>query len=936
MYGRPSRARLCRPGTSVARYYADSSKKSRLRPVSKVEADQASKYMNIMVDKAAEDARTWKQTDRKRTAKLADALRRGQSSRYKGEGSTERAAFDLHVEEERTTANLGEKNEAPDRVLEPGTFIEMRKPSVTITGVVLGSQYSAKTLEYVTLTAGGTVWEHSKDSIMFDVPSIVPPDLISRCGIEPTPANDVQRNARVEVLKRLRQVEMAVHEASYGITTSPAALYDIIKSPDPTKTAIVGAAEVTRLLFRKPSMAKVFAVHKFLMSNPLYFVAAYDYPVSQTFTVRPQEKVNRIQTVTAWTKQSNSPIHPFAEKARRLRLVNQRLLADHRDAEPQRKPASHVWDENDRAIILFLLDKTRYVLGCQDDPLLLGTNFIFQRIVEDADFHDELLQTLLVELGVLAPWGDIVPLAAGLLDDRDRERRAAELVKKSFSSRRPSQIEPLGPEDFYGSDVLESVRHDFGDLPVYVIDDPEAAELDDGVSIESVSGEPGTHWVHVHIANPTAILPPTHLLADDKRALHNSLYLYHRSYPMLPRELTHHPEYGLSLSSSKTGQNVLTFSSKVNADGDITDYHVRAGIVRNKVLRSYEAVNVAMGWDCPKYTYPFGGAGPPLPDPAVLSKEDVQNFRGLAEVARNAQRRRFKDGVFNHSHSNAWLCNVQWPTDCDQYSLEPTHQFGFPKMTYRVASGKDLDVGSQSVVTECMKLACRAASLFCRDRNVPIWRRYASLPVVGSESAYQDLLNTRTPSGYIDYWRSYGALALDSIGGFSVEPKGHFGLGIPEGEGYTRVTSPLRRHSDLVAHWQIQNALLGKAPLYSAEWMQNYSMHVRAQTRMLTRMEGVHDTYYHILFLRRWIEERKRGLHKDVPDPLANLTLHTDSWPLLNMGTRIWGTEGDIQTLGLKAIVLRVDSSIPPGVEIPVTFTDLKVGIRPKLYVCPK
>lgn len=41
------------------------------------------------------------------------------------------------------------------------------------------------------------------------------------------------------------------------------------------------------------------------------------------------------------------------------------------------------------------------------------------------------------------------------------------------------------------------------DLPIYVIDAVYAEELDDGISIESVPGEPNTDWIHIHVADPT-------------------------------------------------------------------------------------------------------------------------------------------------------------------------------------------------------------------------------------------------------------------------------------------------------------------------------------------------------------------------------------------------------------------------------------------------
>ena len=47
------------------------------------------------------------------------------------------------------------------------------------------------------------------------------------------------------------------------------------------------------------------------------------------------------------------------------------------------------------------------------------------------------------------------------------------------------------------NDANADVRYDFGDMPVYTIDDEFAHELDDGISIEET--DEGT-WLHIHIA----------------------------------------------------------------------------------------------------------------------------------------------------------------------------------------------------------------------------------------------------------------------------------------------------------------------------------------------------------------------------------------------------------------------------------------------------
>jgi hypothetical protein len=65
-------------------------------------------------------------------------------------------------------------------------------------------------------------------------------------------------------------------------------------------------------------------------------------------------------------------------------------------------------------------------------------------------------------------------------------------------------------DSIYSRDPVESMRRDFGDIPVYVIDSPTAHELDDGISIEET---PDGVWVHAHIADPSHLIPPNHPLS---------------------------------------------------------------------------------------------------------------------------------------------------------------------------------------------------------------------------------------------------------------------------------------------------------------------------------------------------------------------------------------------------------------------------------------
>ncbi|KAJ3318642.1 hypothetical protein HDU76_000773, partial [Blyttiomyces sp. JEL0837] len=113
----------------------------------------------------------------------------------------------------------------------------------------------------------------------------------------------------------------------------------------------------------------------------------------------------------------------------------------------------------------------------------------------------------------------------------------------------------VSSDDFYKVDPCAEIRRDFGDMPVYVIDSPTAHELDDGISIEHKDN--GETWIHVHIADPTSELPPSHPLAFLAQLRGNTVYLPERHYPMIPDSLSLN-RFNLGVSNL-----ALTFSARL-------------------------------------------------------------------------------------------------------------------------------------------------------------------------------------------------------------------------------------------------------------------------------------------------------------------------------------------------------------------------------------
>ena len=161
---------------------------------------------------------------------------------------------------------------------------------------------------------------------------------------------------------------------------------------------------------------------------------------------------------------------------------------------------------------------------------------------------------------------------------------------------------------------------------VYVIDAVDTEELD-----EPVQSETDTAWVHIHIADPTSVLPPTHVFAPQAREQWSlRISVIERGH--CPLNLSCEICLVALVPQLRQVSLSLSFSYKVDSTPDIVDYKVRAGIVRKVIHTTYEAVDRALGLPPVFSRYPFGG-GPPLhTEPVGLDEHQLADIYALAHT----------------------------------------------------------------------------------------------------------------------------------------------------------------------------------------------------------------------------------------------------------------------------------------------------------------
>ncbi|OLY82869.1 Exoribonuclease II, mitochondrial [Smittium mucronatum] len=440
--------------------------------------------------------------------------------------------------------------------------------------------------------------------------------------------------------------------------------------------------------------------------------------------------------------------------------------------------------------------------------------------------------------------------------------------------------------DFYKSDVAEPIRYDFGEMPVYCIDDESTIDVDDGFSIEFTEDSKDIHkaWIHIHIADPTRLLHPEHRVSKLAKARLTSIYI-----PLLTQHMLPVPwaidEFSLNNESDfKTGEkkkkHAITVSVKLDETGNISDYKVRASYIKNVLKVSYNQVDQFLPFDyidggkeayrrffdCQVISPSFGDylSGPSVSDlkkskfpTDKLGEKDIDNLLQIFKLTRKHFDYRMNNGAVNHdipnptaqvrvlddgSGTNHSITVSKYKQSTATYHPTTSSNafLNFDMGYLQITSGLDISGKSPGhiMVAEIMIISGRSISRFATERKIPIIYRnqkYPEFESIGpsyftmksgipefSEMTVEELAEKVSPKEFWDAAVKYvnkkdGKLPLRyydeirymmSSAETGTSPGSHFTLGINDEYGYTRFSSPIRRYSDLVNHWQIKHQLL--------------------------------------------------------------------------------------------------------------------------------
>ncbi|MGB3492819.1 MAG: ribonuclease R family protein [Elainellaceae cyanobacterium] len=342
-------------------------------------------------------------------------------------------------------------------------------------------------------------------------------------------------------------------------------------------------------------------------------------------------------------------------------------------------------------------------------------------------------------------------------------------------------------------------RLDLTHLKVCTIDDESTQEIDDGLSIEFL--EDGRQKIWIHIADPTRWIQPGDVLDLEARRRSTTLYLPTGMIPMFP------PELATGSMSLVQGQIccALSFGVMLTDEGAIETSTICPTLIRPTYRLTYEDVDELL----------------------QLGVTAEPELEAIAAWAKKRQLWRQSQGSIS----------IQMP--------ESQIKVRNDEITISL-----LDISqARQMVAEMMILAGEVTGRYGQEHELPLPYRGQPQPELPSEEELMIL-----PAGPVRDCAVRSCMSRSEMG---TTPLRHAGLGLNH---YTQVTSPIRRYTDLITHFQLKAYLRGDELPFSAETLTELVQAVTSTAYEAVSVERQTNRYWGIEFLRRQEDQIWQGL----------------------------------------------------------------------------
>jgi exoribonuclease II len=339
-------------------------------------------------------------------------------------------------------------------------------------------------------------------------------------------------------------------------------------------------------------------------------------------------------------------------------------------------------------------------------------------------------------------------------------------------------------------DLDESRRLDLTHLKVYTIDDESTQEIDDGLSLETLAD--GRQKLWIHIADPTRLLSPEDEFDLEARKRSVTIYLPTGMIPMFSPDLATGP---MSLRQGKKCC-ALSFGVILDPNGAVAEYEITTSTIEPTYRLTYEDVEEMLQ----------------LRIPGELEIESIAKASNLRNQWRRSQ------GSIN---------------------------INMPESTVKVTGDEvsiDLieDNRARRLVAEMMILAGEVAAKYGQDNGLPLPYRGQPQPELPPE---EELI--LIPVGPA---RSCAIRRCMPRSEMSTSPSRHASLGL---DTYSQVTSPIRRYTDLLSHFQIKAHLRGDELPFTVERLQEVMLGLGTNIYEANMVERQTNRYWTLEYFNR-------------------------------------------------------------------------------------
>jgi exoribonuclease-2 len=555
---------------------------------------------------------------------------------------------------------------------------------------------------------------------------------------------------------RPQRIEYEVEGGPYSPAEIPQFLQEVQPYLDPASLEVawellagegqaVTPAEMAQLLFSEQNPAQCYAAHSLLCEDKIYFKKKGD-----SYEPRPASQVAEIEHQLEVEQQRQQ------EKTEFLERLQQALAGK-----------AVEWTDSDR-LRLESLEK----LALYPDQTVRAAQETLQTAGRQAT--SEAAYELLVSLGWWCPHENLFLRRSSY--PRQFTQKVLEVAQAYLQSPQPE---------------TDTRRLDLTHLKVYTIDDASTEEIDDGLSVETLSGEKTRLWIH--IADPSYLVSPGDELDLQARRRSTSLYLPTGTISMFPPQLATGP---MSLIQGKRCP-ALSFAVVLDGAGVVEDYEIYSSLIEPTYRLTYEDVDEMLHLD-------------------IAAEAEIGV---LAASARQRRRWRQSQGAID----------IQMPEAAIKVS--PQDEIAIEVLEISPA---------RQLVAEMMILAGEVAGRYCQEHNLPVPFRGQQQPDLPPEAELLQL-----PAGPVRACALRRCMPRSEVG---TTPTRHASLGLAA---YTQVTSPIRRYTDLLAHFQLKAHLWGECLPFSREQMQEIIYGVAAAAQEATSVERQTNRYWGLEYLRR-------------------------------------------------------------------------------------